>query len=514
MEVSTHLTSLQEVFLGSRLLRWLFLALFGVCAQVSFSENPQKVTLDISETLFTVLTSMNTCGYDEEITTSDPLRQQIRSDVAKNTEASEEAKEAVNTMCVFYRNHQDPEPPRNLAQYVSLALYMNGPPALAAKVKTTELPPDANALIGFIPLMQKFYDKAGLKEIWQKHQEAYSHLPERYHEPVAKMLFDTEVYLKIPSSGYLGRQFTVYLDPMGAPSQTNARNYGTDYYVVISPAGTSLKMQQIRHTYLHYLLDPLALKHGLGMKRLEPLLATVKGAPMEESFRTDISLLVTECMVRAIEARTLGTKQTPEADRAKAVNQSMQEGYILTQFFYEAFAQFEKDPAGLRNAYGEILDKIDLRAETKRISQIQFAETASPELLHVTRPNEHLLQNAEKQLTAGDVETAQKLAQQALDENREDPGRALFILAQTATMNRDMQGARTYFERALTATQEPKVIAWSHIYLGRIFDLQENREAALTHYRAALTAGGSLPEAKAAAEKGLQAPYEPPATPR
>ena len=47
---------------------------------------------------------------------------------------------------------------------------------------------------------------------------------------------------------------------------------------------------------------------------------------MEESFRTDISLLVTECMVRAIEARTLGTKQTPEADRAKAVNQSMQEG--------------------------------------------------------------------------------------------------------------------------------------------------------------------------------------------
>ena len=441
---------------------------------------------------------------------SDPLRQQIRSDVAKNVEASEEAKEALNTMCVFYRDHQPPEPSRDLAQYVSLALYLNGPPVLVAKVKEAELPPDANALFGFIPLMQRFYDKAGLKDIWLKHQEAYSRLPERYHEPVAKMLFDTEVYLKIPSSAYLGRQFTVYLDPMGAPSQTNARNYGSDYYVVISPAGSQLKMQQIRHTYLHYLLDPLALKHGLAMKRLEPLLATVKGSPMEESFRTDISLLVTECMVRAIEARTLGTKQTPEADRAKAVNQSMQEGFALTQYFYEAFAQFEKDPAGLRNAYGEMLEKIDLKAETKRASQIEFAERASPELLHVTRPNEHLLQNAEKQLSAGDVETAQKLAQQALDENREDQGRALFILAQTATMNRDMQGARTYFERALAVAQEPKVIAWSHIYLGRIFDLQENREAALTHYRAALTAGGALPEAKAAAEKGLQAPYEPP----
>jgi hypothetical protein len=481
---------------------------------VSFSQSPPKVSLDISETLFTVLTSINACGYDEEMQGSASLRQLIRSDITRNVEASEEAKEALNAMCVYYRSHQQPEPSRDLAQYVSLALYLNGPPVLAAKVKEAEMPPDANALVGIIPLMQRFYDKAGLKDVWLKHQEAYSHLPERYHDPVAKMLFDTEVYLKIPSSAYLGRQFTVYLDPMGAPSQTNARNYGADYYVVISPAGTALKMQQIRHTYLHYLLDPLALKHGLAMKRLEPLLATVKGAPMEESFRTDISLLVTECMVRAIEARTLGTKQTPEADRAKAVNQSMEEGFILTQFFYEAFAQFEKDPAGLRNAYGELLDKIDVKAEAKRASQIEFAEKASPELLHVTRPNEHLLQNAEKQLTAGDVVTAQKLAQQALDENREDQGRALFILAQTATMNRDMQGARTYFERALAVAQEPKVIAWSHIYLGRIFDLQENREAALTHYRAALTAGGSLPEAKAAAERGLQTPYEPPASPQ
>ena len=51
---------------------------------------------------------------------------------------------------------------------------------------------------------------------------------------------------------------------MGAPDQVNARNYGSDYYVVISPAGSELKMDQIRHTYLHYLLDPLALKYPDG----------------------------------------------------------------------------------------------------------------------------------------------------------------------------------------------------------------------------------------------------------
>ena len=70
---------------------------------------------------------------------------------------------------------------------------------------------------------------------------------------------------------------------------------------------------------------------------------------------------------------------------------------------------------------------------------------------------------------------------------------------------RTWQGATGYFERAIKVAQEPKVIAWSHIYLGRIFDLQEQRDSAVDHYHAALTAGGTLPEVKAAAERGLQA---------
>ena len=133
----------------------------------------------------------------------------------------------------------------------------------------------------------------------------------------------------------------------------------------------------------------------------------------------------------------------------------------------------------------------------------------------MSRPaEEKLLITAEQKLTAGDAESAKKLAQQALDTKSEDPGRALFLLAQIATVNRDMQGARSYFEQALGVAREPKVLAWSHIYLGRIFDLQEDRSAALDQYRAALSAGASLPEAKAAAERGLQQPYEPPSHPQ
>src|SRR5262249_55091209 len=154
--------------------------------------------------------------------------------------------------------------------------FLNGPP-LVPKVKEAELPPDARGVVGILPLMQAFYDQAGLHAIWQKNYVAYSALTNRYHEPLSKMLFDTEMYLKLASAGYLGSQFVVYLDPLGAPGQTNARNYGANYYVVISPGASSdLKLEQIRHTYLHYLLDPMALKYPATMKRLEPLLPTVK----------------------------------------------------------------------------------------------------------------------------------------------------------------------------------------------------------------------------------------------
>jgi hypothetical protein len=492
--------------------------LLGLATEVCLAQTATQVTLDGNEGLFTVLTAINACGYDANLDVSDPVRGQVRAEVAKAIEASAEAKESTEVMCKFYGDHQQPEPGRTLAQYVSLALNLTPPPALTLKGKEADLPPDASYVSGFVPLIQKFYTEAGIHAIWMSRQPAYANLTARYHEPLSKALFDTEVYLKLPSAGYLGRTFSVYLEPMGAPGETNARDYGTDYYVVISPgtgAESGLKMETIRHTYLHYLLDPMNLKYPLAMQRLKPLLENVKGSPMDESFRTDISLLTTECLIRAIEARTTWSSKTPEVQKQQLVQQSVEQGFILTPYFYEALAQFEKSPIGLRTAYVDLINGINVPKEQKAAAQVKFASTANEELLHLSRHTQgKLLLTAQQDLSTGDVEGAKKLAQQALDEKSEDRGRALFILAQVAAMNRDMQGARNYFEQALGVAQEPSVVAWSHIYLGRICDLQADRDAALVQYRAALSAGGSLPEAKAAAEHGIAQPYEPPSHPQ
>jgi tetratricopeptide (TPR) repeat protein len=106
------------------------------------------------------------------------------------------------------------------------------------------------------------------------------------------------------------------------------------------------------------------------------------------------------------------------------------------------------------------------------------------------------------------------LAQEALDKKIGDQGRALFILAEVAVANRNRDGAEDNFHKAIQASSDPKVVGWSHVYLGRILDMKEDREAAVQEYQAALTAGADLPEVKAAAQRGLAQAYEPPTKPQ
>ncbi len=469
------------------------------------------VTLDSSETIFAILAGLNACGYDVALPSSDPVRDQVRREVAAAAQSSDDAQSAKQALCQFYTEHRSTDSSVTLSEYESLGLFLGPPPAFALVVKDADVAPDARALIGMVPVLQKFYEAVGVHSIWEKHQPDFSALTAHYHVAVSKLMFDTEIYLKMPSFGYQGRQFTVYLQPMGDPGQINARNYGSNYYVIVSPdRNGTIHTAQIRHTYLHYLLDPLALKFPAQIQHLSSLLPAVQNAPMEDGFKRDAGLLVTECLIRAIEIR-MSLPASSENERENAVGAADKQGFILTPYFYDALAGFEKGPAGIQNAYGDLLAGIDIRKEIKSAEQVQFASKAQPDVLRFGQPaSNQLLANAEQRLAAGDPSGAQKLAQEALEEKSGDPGQAFFIMAQVATMSSDVDGAQKYFQQALQNSHEANVLAWSHIFLGRILDLREDRAGALDQYRAALSAAAALPEAKAAAQRGLEKPYAPP----
>jgi tetratricopeptide (TPR) repeat protein len=142
-----------------------------------------------------------------------------------------------------------------------------------------------------------------------------------------------------------------------------------------------------------------------------------------------------------------------------------------------------------------------------------FRGEATPEIVSAVQPapdEDRLLNMAEQKLAAGDREGAQKLANQVLQRNHggDGPGHAVFILARIATLSGKMEEARVSFEQAVESVHDPRLLAWSHIYLGRIFDIQQNRDVATQHYRAALAAGDPSADTRAAAERGLAAPYQ------
>ena len=473
-----------------------------------------KAQLEINETFFSLAAALNSCGYDSGLAESMPLRQQVRTDLQAAVRKSPEAQQRHAAICQFWTEHQQPGSENDLAPYVSLALDLGPPPAFATTLPEADLAPDAARVLGVVSLLEKFYQAAGMHAIWEKYQGQYQGLVSQLHDSVSSALTSTDLYLKLPFSNYPGQRFVVYLEPLFSPAEVDARNYGSNYYMVVSPDREGhIRFPEIRHTYLHFVLDPMALAHAGSLKQLEPLLEDVKNAPMGQSFKNDISLLVNECLIRAIEVRTSIPKSN-EAARTASVRRSVEEGFVLTRTFYDELADFEKETIGMKNAYGDLLHGISLNHERKRAREVAFRQQAAPEVvsaLSATPEEEHLLDVAEQKLASGDREGAQKIAQQILEHNHggDQPGHAAFILARIASLAGHMEEARSSFEQAAQTVHDPRMLAWSHIYLGRIYDIQQERGRAVEHYQAALAAGDPSADTKAAAEKGLSAPYQP-----
>lgn len=453
---------------------------------------------------------MNVCGYDSELSISLPVRNEVRAELTANANLPD-VQIATKDMCRFYHDHQQIDGAHDLAQYVSLALNLGPPPDFTPRAKEADMPPDVGYVLGFVPLLKQYYSAAKVHEIWVKHYPQYAALIEKYHDPVSNMISANDTYVRMPISSASGRGFVVYLEPMSAPGQVNSRNYYEDlYFVVISPTGDDIHMEAIRHTYLHFLLDPLIDKRATSLKRLQPLLLSVKSAPLPADDKQDIGLLILECVIRAIEAKDPLDSKMAEKDRLALVNRDEKEGYVLTGYFYDQLKQFEKDNLGLQDAFPNWLHDLNLDQAQKIAKGTTFAAEADPEVMRATKPaSQQKVDLAERQLSVGNYTEAGKLAQEALDA-KEDQGRAYFILARADTLNGDMDGARSNFLKALESSKDPQVEAWSHIYLGRILDLQDEREAAVDQYKAALSVTGTSPETRNAAERGVKQPYQPP----
>ena len=497
------------------------------------------ITLETSEALFDIATALNTCGYDADLANSNPVRAQVRADVAAAVAESALVRQSKDKLCQYIEEHELSDHGRALAQYVSLALYLGNPPELTPTADETDMPPDALQVVNILPLLRDFANKAALHAIWSRHHAEYEAISDKAHDPVTQAILKENVYLKVPVSAYDGRRLIILVEPMLAPNEPNARIYASDYVVVTSPSTAgAIKLNEIRHLYLHYQVEPLVYARAQSMLRLTPLLKPVEEAPLEYIYKTDVIALVTECLIKAIEARTMdvgfpppvkpvGTRarvdlarydeelsaydKQAEEVRRQQVALNMRQGWVLVDYFYGQFLAFEHQPVGLGEAMGEMVYGMDVERVRHNADSITFLPGSSSDF--VTRaPRLTPMMLAEKLMLQGHPDQAEALADKALADPQQDHGEALYVKARAELMQGDPKDSQDQFEGVLKTSHNPHTLAWAHIYLGRLYDIKDppQRQDALTEYKAALAVPSAPPDAQAAAKKGLTTAFEVP----
>jgi hypothetical protein len=499
------------------------------------------ISLQSSEALFDIAAALNSCGYDRGLAASDPLRMQVREQINQALVESAEARDAHDQVCTFIAQHRLSDPGLDLAQYISLALYTTPPPELAASVQDVDLPPDSTQVVEILPLLRNFSRLADLHLIWLRNRPLYEQELTRLHDSLTRMIVETNAYLKLAAgTPRNGRRFLVVIEPLLDPGQTDARVYATDYVVVVSPVNAVIRMNEVRHTYLHYVIEPLLYARSTTMERFQPFLKIVRDAPIDDADRSDIVALTVECMIRAIEARTMETGvaiykipddarrgdleaamrqhsasvEQAEAVRRAAVQSAVTQGYVLTSYFYASFAAFERQPQSFKESIGEMVYGMNVESEVDRAKHIQFAQQVTQEVVQRAPRPAAGLDLAEGKLMSGDAGGAEALAEKVLQDKSGDAARANFILARAAILERDVPTAQKDFSETIRLSKDPRMLAWSHIYLGRLYDVQDERDHAVTEYQAALIVRDGQPDTKRAAEEGLKQPYAVPSQTR
>src|SRR5579863_1570076 len=265
------------------------------------------ISLVSSEPVFMMAAALNACGYDEGLEDSAPIRKHVRDEINDALAKSEDARAKRDKVCLYIAQHRLTGTERDISQYISLALYLSPPPQLETTVELTEMPPDSTQVVEIAPLLRDFAEAVDLHGIWLAAHHTYDEETDRLHDSLSKMIVSTNLYLKMPATTYEGRRFVVVIEPMLSSKLVNARIYGTDYVVVVSPRNGTIPMKDVRHIYLHYVIEPLLLSRTNAIDRMQPILKEVREAPLDFRYRSDTVALVVECLIKAIEARTMDT---------------------------------------------------------------------------------------------------------------------------------------------------------------------------------------------------------------
>jgi len=494
-------------FVGSLLVALLLGASRPAAAQAS-------VSVETSPQLFAVLCALHAAGYEEEVSDAGfhPVRARLRADLLRRQGP------AVEAVRKYYREHRLMDSAATFSRYLSLALLVGPPPKFEFTVRRDALPPDVVFVEDFAEILGDFYREAQIDQLWRSVQSDYERDSLRLRQPVGQIVLETIGYLREIQRPASGRTFTVLAEPM-VGGKTSFRNFGDRYILVLDPAG-QLPLDDIRHSFLHFLLDPLPFRYRREVALLTPLQQYAGRAPrLPLDWRNDWSAFITECLVRVVELRL--RKATPQ-QRANALDAAERDGFVLVRPFDRGITAFDNSEPAMTFYFQQLLADVDVAAEAKRLETVQFASADSAS--GPVRVEAAHLSELETWLAEGDRHIARQNAAGAVTafervlEKYPGQPRARYGLAVALILQKEIERARLLLQELVGQADKvagpgaevtPAVLAWSHVHLGRIYDVEERRELAVSEYRAALAVQGAPEAARLAAQRGIEKGYEP-----
>jgi tetratricopeptide (TPR) repeat protein len=472
------------------------------------------ISVESSQQLFSVMCALEASGFDANSSALD----QFPERAALQRRLAQQAGPATDALRQFYHDHELKDPAEMLSRYISFGLVVGPPPQFPYQLEHEILPPDVLTLEGFDEILPNFYREAHLDREWLRVSKESDQVVERYQPVVRRELFVIAGYLRELMRPSNGREFTVYVEPF-VGSRTNFRIYGLHYSIVVG-AGAQIPIDAIRHSYLYFLIDPMALSSRKEIDKKRALLDIANKAPLlPVEYREEFFGLFDECVVKAIELRL---RKLPPPELEAAIAEDDREGLILVRPIVTQLKIFEKQGPAMHYYFPGLVKGIDVDAETERLKSIKFAtaQPAKPEPQN--SPAATAQSNLEKELAAGDQQIAAQngAAAQSTFEGilEKHPGlpRAKYGLAMACVLQGRASQAQRLFEEIVADAStpgalpaDPASLAWAHVYLGRIHDLQGDRDLALTEYDAALAVSGAPDGARIAAQRGQSAPYNP-----
>ena len=452
--------------------------------------------------VFTVLGALRAAGFDEGSLLLHPAGRPIARDFRNlPTDLKTRLKD-------FYDAHRGGEGPRQeLTKYISLAFVIDGPPDFKPLLAPGQMPPDAASVAELTSLLGEFYEKARVESVWSRHKHLHDRAILDYRPSINRMIMTTEGYLRMRSGVYRGRQLVLVPDYLVPPNTFNARTYQSSYYFLFSPSDSS-KISEIRHQFLHFLLDPFAARYPLPVEQRKALTEIMLvGSEPPESAGHGVQEMVTESLIKAVEMRL---DRLPQQQAEASLNEAVRSGALLCPHFFSTLQRFEKELEGFQLYYRTLLTGLDIDAvwAARKVALDSPPAKAAP----ADQPTEveRLLRQARSSLGRDELERAAELFNLVLDGHDSRNGEALYGLGIVAVSRGDKNAARDYFGRTVASRSCPNSVkVWAYIYLGRLFDLDDAREEAILQYRAAVALGDDTRGAQAVARGGLAEPFQP-----